>query len=77
MADGELKVAEVKLKNDPIAKFLVNNMGVSFYKRKPEEWRQLQSGEMKKRQMLADVVGQADDELMEKRKKRKWKGLDE
>jgi len=69
----ELKVAEVKLKNDPIAKFLVNNMGVSFYKRKPEEWKQLQSAEMKKKQMLAELVGQADEELSEKKKKkRKW-----
>jgi len=72
----ELKVAEVQLKNNQYAKFLVNNMGVSFYKRKPEEWKQLQTNEFKKRQMLVELVGQADEELA-KKKKRKWRGTDE
>jgi hypothetical protein len=34
----------------------VNKIGLSFYKRKPEEWKQIQTQEFKKRKMLSDLL---------------------
>lgn len=38
-----------------IAKFFVNNIGLNFYKRKPEEWKELQNKDFKKRKMFSDL----------------------
>lgn len=55
----ELKTSEVQLKNDQYAKYLMNNIGISFYKRKPAEWKQIQTNEFKKRKMLADLIDES------------------
>lgn len=38
------------------AKFFVNNIGLNFYKRKPDEWKQIQTNEFKKRKMFSDIL---------------------
>ena len=39
-----------------IARFFMNKIGLNFYKRKPEEWKQIQTNEFKKRKMLDDLL---------------------
>ena len=34
----------------------MHSIGLSFYKRKPEEWKQIQTNEFKKRKMFADLI---------------------
>ena len=34
----------------------MNNIGLSFYKRKPDEWKDIQTSEFKKRKMFADLL---------------------
>ena len=34
----------------------MNTIGIGFYKRKPDEWKQIQTNEFKKRKMLADLI---------------------
>lgn len=42
------------------ARFLVNKIGLNFYKRKPEEWKSIQANELKKRKIFSDLLD--DDE---------------
>jgi len=63
----ELKTSEVQLKNDMYAKFLMNTIGISFYKRKPEEWKQIQTNEFRKRKMFSELID--DSNLTKKYKK--------
>ena len=44
-----------KLKNR-IGRFFTNKIGLNFYKRKPDEWKQIQTNEFKKRKMFADLL---------------------
>ena len=56
----ELKPSEIQLKNDMYARFLVSKIGLGCYKRKPEEWKNIQSNEFKKRKMLAELFSTTD-----------------
>lgn len=47
----------------------MNTIGISFYKRKPEEWKQIQTNEFKKRKMVADLI--SDDKQDNKKIKNK------
>jgi hypothetical protein len=51
----ELKMIENQLRNDQYARFLMNKIGCSFYRRKPEEWKRIQTNEFKKRKMFSDL----------------------
>jgi hypothetical protein len=41
-------------------RFLVNNIGLNFYKRKPDEWKNIQTNEFKKRKMFADLLDSSE-----------------
>ena len=47
----------------------MNTIGISFYKRKPDEWKQIQTNEFKKRKMLYDLI--SDDKHDNKKIKKK------
>jgi nucleolar protein 9 len=64
----ELKLNENQLRNDRFARFFYNKIGLSFYKRKPEEWKKIQSQEIKKRNLFSDIL---DDDKVESNGKRK------
>ena len=38
----------------------MNNIGLNFYKRKPDEWKEMQNKEFKKRKMFADLLDDTD-----------------
>ena len=59
----ELKPSEIELKNDMYGRFLVNKIGLGCYKRKPEEWKNIQSNEFKKRKMLVKFFLRSQDDL--------------
>lgn len=54
-----------------IARFFMNKIGLNFYKRKPEEWKQIQTNEFKKRKMFADLLDDAGDVVKNEKKKMK------
>ncbi|CAF0712043.1 unnamed protein product [Brachionus calyciflorus] len=75
MIVDELKVCENQLKNDQYARFLVNKIGLNFYKRKPEEWKQIQANELKKKRLFSDIIsdGPKNDESSNYYKNKKYK----
>ena len=52
------------------ARFFCYKTGLNFYKRKPEEWKQIQNDELKKKRLFADLF-QDDDEPKQNKKKQK------
>lgn len=42
-------------------RFLVNTIGLNFYKRKPDEWKSIQANELKKRKIFADFLDEQND----------------
>jgi len=56
----ELKSSENQLKNDQYARFFVNKIGLNFYKRKPEEWKAMQTSEFKKRKMFSNLLDEKE-----------------
>ena len=58
-----------------IARFFMNKIGLNFYKRKPDEWKQIQTNEFKKRKMFADLLDDSppDSENNNEQKKLKQK----
>ncbi|RNA19736.1 nucleolar 9 [Brachionus plicatilis] len=61
MIVDELKMCEQQLKNDQYAKFLVNKVGLNFYKRKPDEWKQIQTNELKKKRLFSDIITDSNE----------------
>lgn len=61
----ELKACEAQLKNDQYGRFVVIKFGLSFYKRRPDEWKEIQTNEFKKRKMFSDLL---DDTSVENKK---------
>jgi len=49
----------------------MNKIGLNFYKRKPNEWKQIQTNEFKKRKMFADLLDDGDDLVQNEEKKTK------
>ena len=55
----------------------MNKIGLNFYKRKPDEWKQIQTNEFKKRKMFADLlddsppVGENNNEQKKKLKQKR------
>ena len=43
------------------ARFFCYKSGLNFYKRKPDEWKQIQNDELKKKRLFADIL-QGDDD---------------
>lgn len=64
----ELKLNENQLKNDRFARFFYNKIGLNFYKRKPEEWKKIQSQEIKKRNLFSEILDDDTSEFNGKRK---------
>jgi hypothetical protein len=64
----ELKSSENQLKNDQYARFFVNKIGLNFYKRKPEEWKAMQTSEFKKRKMFSNLLEETDSSKNDKQR---------
>jgi hypothetical protein len=44
------------------ARFFVNKIGLNFFKRKPNEWKQIQNTEFKKRKMFDGILSNNPEE---------------
>jgi hypothetical protein len=51
------------------ARFFVNKIGLNFFKRKPNDWKQIQNTEFKKRKMFDGILNNSEEQETNRNKK--------
>ncbi|XP_071448879.1 nucleolar protein 9 [Hetaerina americana] len=70
---GELSARESQLLASPFGRIIAVLAMLSLYRRSVEEWRQVQTGEEKKREIFSDIIGVCDEPTLGSSSKGKTK----